>query len=111
MAAVSRTSGARPIRWPSAKTGAQSVIKEKCPVKDDVHSSTTQQTKRITSPLSTRAHERPVVNHASSDKESRPGEHDLCISSGPITPDRIRRLAAIADSIKARPVWDANSMP
>jgi hypothetical protein len=93
-----------------AKKGSRSVTEEMDPVENDVHSSTTPHAKEIALSSSTVAQERPVVNHASRDKESRPGEHDLSISSGPITEDRIRRLAGIADSIKARPVWDAHSM-
>lgn len=101
-----------------AKKGALSIIKETCPVKDEVHSSTTQPKKGITSPSSTRAQERLVVNPASGDKESRPGEYkpktnlvDLYMSIGQRELDKIQRLAAIADSIPTRPVRDATSIP
>jgi hypothetical protein len=108
--------GCKPSEIP-AKRGAQPVIQEMSPVKDDVHSSTTQQTKRITSSSSTSAQVRPVMNQTLSDKESRPGEHepktrlvDLSISREQIIQDKIQRLAAIPDSIQPRPFRDARSM-
>ncbi len=101
-----------------AEKGPRSVIKEMAPVKNDVHSSTTQQTKRITASSSTSAQVRPVVNHASSDKESRPGEHEpktrpagIYESSRQIAEAKRQRLAAIPDSIGTRPYRDARSMP
>jgi hypothetical protein len=106
----------KPSETPSKKA-PQSVIKEMYPVKNDVHSSTTQQTKRIISSSSTSAQVRPVINQASSEKESRPGVHeprarpiDLYFSRMQITQDKIQRLAAIPDSIEARPYRDAKSI-
>jgi IS30 family transposase len=105
--------GCEPSEIP-AKKGARPVIQEMSPVKDDVHLSTTQQTKRITSSSSTSAQVRPVMNQTLSEKESRPGEHepktnlvDLYMSRGLA---KIQRLAAIADSIQPRPFRDARSM-
>ncbi|WP_348262616.1 hypothetical protein P8935_22825 [Telmatobacter sp. DSM 110680] len=100
-----------------AKKEALSVIKETCPVKYDVHSSSTQQTKSMASTSSTSAEVGPVVNPASSDKESRPGERepktnlvDLYMHRGQSSLDKKQRLASIADSIPTRRVWSARSM-
>jgi hypothetical protein len=100
-----------------AKKGALPVIKKTCTVKDDVHSSTTQQTKGITSSSAASAQVRPVMNQTSSEKESRTGEHepktrlvDLISSREQIIQDKVRRLAAIPDSIQPRPVLNARSM-
>jgi len=102
-----------------AKKGALSVIKEKCPVKDEVHSPTTQQTKRITSPSSTSTQVRPVAKLTLSDKESRPGQPepktrivvDIYNSRRQIADGKKQRLAEIADSIPTRRFWSARSMP
>lgn len=106
-----------PSEIPATK-GPQSVIREMVPVKNDVHSSTTQQTKRITAPSSTSAQVRPVAKLTLSDKENRPGQPepktrmvvDIYNSRGQIAQEKIQRLAAIADSIETRPYRDARSM-
>ena len=74
-----KVASCKPSVAPAEKV-PRAVIKEAYPVKNDVHSSTAQQTKRqtkrMTSSSSTSGQVRPAVNLASSDKESRPGEHE-----------------------------------
>lgn len=101
-----------------AKQEAPSPIKEISSVRDDAHSSTTQQTERITTSSSTRAQVRPDVNQTLSDEESRPGEHEAktrpvgpSVSSEKTIQARMQRLADLAaEPMQPRPIWNANSM-
>jgi hypothetical protein len=100
-----------------AKKGPGPVIKEMEPVKNEVHSSTTQQPKRIAGSSLTSTHVRPVMNNTLSEKENLPAQHesktrlvDLYNSRGQIAQDRMQRLADIANSIPKRPDWNARSM-
>ena len=93
------------------------VINETCPAQDHPHTSTAQQTKKITSPLSTRGKESPLVNNAMSRQKVQVGEDtpktsqvDAYMSRGQIIDDKIQRLAAIPEQIKPRPIWTPTSM-
>jgi hypothetical protein len=108
--------GCKPSVAPAEK-GPRAAIKKVCPVKNDVHSSTVQQIKRTASSSSTSAQVHRVVNHASSDKESLPGEQEpkanlveLYMNRDQSNLDKIQQLAGIADSIAPRPYRDARSM-
>jgi len=101
-----------------AKKGVGPVIKEKYPAQDHAHISTAQQTKKMTSPLSIMAQEPPVVNGAMGGQENPAGEDtskmslvdQFNLSRGPITPDKIQRLAAMSKQMERRPFRDARSM-
>jgi hypothetical protein len=93
------------------------VINETCPAQDHAHTSTAQQTKKITFPLSTRVKEPPVVNCAMSRQEHQVGEDtpktslvDAYMNRRQILDDKIQRLVAIPEQIKPRPIWNASSM-
>ena len=102
----------------TARRSAGPVVNEMDSVKHPVRVPATPQTKKITSPSSTRAQTHSVVNGALSEKESRErdGEPEMSLveqyklSRGQSTPEKIRRLMAIPDSIARRPIRDALSM-
>jgi hypothetical protein len=89
--------------------GTKPVIKKRLPVTDLAQPSTTQQTKKIIPPPSTRDEERQVVNSELSGNESRPGESEpkvslvdlYKLSKGQRIEDRVQRLAAISNSIES----------
>jgi hypothetical protein len=93
-----------PCHFPSkipAKKIVGPVINETCPAQDHAHTSTAQKAKKITSPLSTRVKEPPVVNSAMSRQEDQVGEDipktslvNAYMRRGQIIDDKIQRLAA-----------------
>jgi hypothetical protein len=105
-----------PPRFPG-KEIVVSVINETCPVPDHPHTSTAQQTKKITSPLSTRGKEPPVVNSAMSRQDDQVGKDvpktslvDAYMRRGQIIDDKIQRLASLHEQIKPRPILSPTSM-
>ena len=107
----------KPSRIPTKK-GARPIVKETSSVKDHVQSSRTPQAKKVATPPSTRAQERPILDRVASEKQSQPGVGEpgmsplelYKLSKGQSLEDRMRRLAAISDSIKPRPFRNAHSM-
>ena len=108
-----------PCHFPSkipAKKIVGPVINETCPAQDHAHTSTAQKAKKITSPLSTRVKEPPVVNSAMSRQEDQVGEDipktslvNAYMRRGQIIDDKIQRLAAIPEQIKPRPILSPTS--
>jgi hypothetical protein len=109
-----------PCHFPSkipAKKIVGPVINETCPAQDHAHTTTAQKAKKITSPLSTRVKEPPVVNSAMSRQEDQVGEDipktslvNAYMRRGQIIDDKIQRLAAIPEQIKPRPILSPTSM-
>ncbi len=111
-----KVAGCEPSVGPADK-GQRAAITKAYPVKNDVRSTTVQQIKGVASSSSSSAQVHRGVNHASSDKESRPGEQEpkanlveLYKNRDKSNLDKIQELAGIADSIAPRPYRDARSI-
>ena len=105
-----------PSKIPAKKIGGP-VINETCPAQEPAHTSTVRQTREITSPLSTKVKESPVVNGAMSRQENQVGEDtpkrslaDAVMNRGQILANRMQRLAAISEQGSSRPNRTAGSM-
>jgi hypothetical protein len=100
-----------------AKKIVSPVKNETCPAQDHAHTSTAEQTKKNTSPVSTKVKEPLVVNGPVSRQEDqvrgatpKTSLVDAYMNSEQIRANNIQRLAAISEQIKPRPIPNARSM-
>lgn len=99
------------------ETTVRSVTKEVLPAQNHALTSTAQQTKKTSSPLSTKVKQPPVVNGATSGQENRAGEDtritrlvDAYMNRGQVIDDNMQRLARLSEEIVKRPLTSARLM-